>query len=103
MATIIISGRLTTDVKKGENAYFFTVAENKRMKTDESNYFNCIAKVSEKQAEYLKKGKAVEVVGDLSIDFSTDGEGKKYTNVNVFVYDLRFTIGGKKDDEPGKA
>lgn len=89
MATIVINGRLTGDIKKGDKCYFFTVAESKRRDPKQANFYRCIANLSDKQAEHLQKGTAVFVSGDLDID-KTVKNGITYTNTNVLVMNFRF-------------
>jgi single-strand DNA-binding protein len=108
MATIILTGRLTADVKTPNGWSMFTVAEEKKFnsnKEQKANFFNCRAKLSEAQANYLKKGTKVEVVGNL--DFETyEKEGVKYYTHSVFVYKVNFVSDGKpktnSDDVPLK-
>ncbi|MCL2312261.1 MAG: single-stranded DNA-binding protein [Firmicutes bacterium] len=98
MATIIFTGRLTSDVKTANGWTNFTVAENKSFKSkgeETTNFFNCKAQLSEAQVKCLKKGSKVEIVGNF--DFETYGteNGKHYTH-SVFVYNLNFVPEFKK-------
>ncbi|MDR0603570.1 MAG: single-stranded DNA-binding protein [Bacteroidales bacterium] len=92
MATIIFSGRLTADAKVIVNSFqngmtTFTVAEN--LPKDQTNFFDCIGKLSDEQRKYLTKGKYVEIVGQFSTKVN-EKDGKKYYNTSTYVDRLIF-------------
>jgi len=91
MATLIVIGRLTTDAKKNKDWTNFTVAENKTIGDEKiTNFFNCKSKnLSDAQFEYLKKGKRVEILGDINFEtYEKEGE-IKYTH-SVYIYKIDF-------------
>ena len=101
MATIIFSGRLTADVNTSNGWSNFTVAEDKKFKTNNQssvNFFNCKAKLSDAQLNTLRKGSKVEVVG--CFDFETyEKDGVKFYKHSVFVCNMSFLPTGKKKAE----
>lgn len=90
MSVLVVEG-LILDARQLENGMTaFDLSENIGTKEQpEYNTFNCIGKFSEGQTKYIHKGRIVQVTSDLKVK-RTEKEGKYYTNLNCYVYNLVF-------------
>ena len=96
MNKILLSGRLTKDAELGYIAVTgtpkasFSIAVERGYQKDKNNkkvdFINCemIGKHTENLCQYLTKGKALMVEGELNIDnYEKDGERRSFTKVKV--------------------
>lgn len=96
MNRVLISGRLTKDAELGYIAVTgtakstFTLAVERNYQKDKNNkkvdFINCemLGKGAENLANYLTKGKALMVEGELNIDnYEKDGERRSFTKIKV--------------------
>ena len=96
MNKIIISGRLVRDAElgfigtTGTPKMTFTLAVERNYQKDKNNkkidFVNCemLGQHTEKLCQYVNKGKAILVEGELNIDqYEKDGEKRSYTKVKV--------------------
>lgn len=91
MNKIVLTGHLGRDAElkyygEGRNVTKFTLAVNKNFKRegDVPTWFNCELWNREKLSNYLTKGKAVLVVGEMRIDpYEKDGQARQKVYVNV--------------------
>lgn len=91
MNKIVLTGHLGRDAElkylpEGRNVTKFTLAVNKNYKRegDVPTWFNCEVWNKEKLSNYLTKGKAVLVVGEMRIDpYEKDGQARQKVYVNV--------------------
>ena len=92
MQTILISGNLAKDCeviqgKDGSELLRFDVAvKDGRDKDEKPVYYTCRMKKTG-IAEYLKKGRFVSIVGNLSVNV-VEKEDKTYVNLDVWVNSL---------------
>ena len=96
MNKVILSGRLTKDCEltyiavSGTPKATFTLAVERGYQKDKHNkkvdFINCelLGKGAENLANYLTKGKALMVDGELNIDnYEKDGERRSFTKIKV--------------------
>ena len=96
MNKVVLTGRLTKDTELGYIGVTgipkmtFTLAVERNYQKDKNNkkvdFINCemIGQHTEKLAQYVTKGKAVLVEGELNIDnYEKDGERRSFTKVKV--------------------
>lgn len=96
MNKVLLSGRLTKDCEltyiavTGTPKATFTLAVERSYQKDKHNkkvdFINCemLGKGAENLANYLTKGKALMVDGELNIDnYEKDGEKRSFTKVKV--------------------
>ena len=96
MNKIIISGRLVRDAElgfigaTGTPKMSFSLAVERNYQKDKNNkkvdFVNCemIGQHTEKLVQYVSKGKAILVEGELNIDnYEKDGEKRSFTKVKV--------------------
>lgn len=96
MNKIILTGRTTKDAEigylpgVGVAKMTFTMAVDRNYQKDKNNkktdFINCeiIGKHTENLAQYVTKGKAILVEGELNIEqYEKDGEKRSYTKVKV--------------------
>ena len=96
MNKIIISGRLVRDaelgfiVATGTPKMTFSLAVERAYQKDKNNkkvdFINCemLGQHTEKLCQYVNKGKAILVEGELNIDnYEKDGEKRSFTKVKV--------------------
>ena len=96
MNKIILTGRLTRDAEigfigaTGTPKMTFTLAVERNYQKDKNNkkvdFINCemLGQHTEKLSQYVTKGKAILVEGELNIDnYEKDGEKKSFTKVKV--------------------
>jgi len=107
---VMLIGRLTREVdssvtKSGTTVAKFSIANNKTWKDKEGNkqeevsFFNCTAwgKVGEIIAQYMTKGKQIQITGRLKQNTWDDKDGNKRSAIDVVVEDFQF-IGSKNDN-----
>ena len=96
MNKVVLTGRLKKDTElgyigaTGTPKMTFTLAVERNYQKDKNNkkvdFINCemIGQHTEKLAQYVTKGKAVLVEGELNIDnYEKDGERRSFTKVKV--------------------
>ena len=95
MNLVILSGRLTKDcevsmIGNGITKASFDLAVDRNYQKDKNNkvvdFVRCemLGKGAEALSQYLTKGKAITVNGELNIDrYEKDGENKTFTKVKV--------------------
>ena len=109
MNKIILTGRTTKDAElgfigtTGTPKMSFTLAVERNYQKDKNNkkvdFINCemIGKHTENLCQYLTKGKALMIEGELNIDnYEKDGEKRSFTKVKVDK--LEFQQGAKVED-----
>ena len=96
MNKIILTGRTTRDAElsylpgAGTPKMAFSLAVERNYQKDKNNkkvdFINCemLGKHTENLAQYITKGKAILVEGELNIEqYEKDGEKRSYTKVKV--------------------
>ena len=96
MNKIILTGRLVKDAElgfigsTGTPKMTFTLAVERNYQKDKNNkkvdFINCemLGQHTEKLSQYVTKGKAILVEGELNIDnYEKDGEKKSFTKVKA--------------------
>ena len=114
MNKIILTGRLTRDAEMGyigatgTPKMTFTLAVERNYQKDKNNkkvdFINMemIGQHTEKLAQYVTKGKAILVEGELNIDnYEKDGEKKSFTKVKVDR--LEFLAGNSNNENKANA
>ena len=114
MNKILLTGRLTKDAElgfigaTGIPKMTFTLAVERNYQKDKNNkkvdFINCemIGQHTEKLAQYVTKGKAVLVEGELNIDnYEKDGERRSFTKVKVDR--LEFLAGNNNNENKTNA
>ena len=98
-ATIIMEGRLVTDpeIKSGKNGDYCTfrfVVNTKYGNQDNASFFNCTASeyiANRMQKAGIKKGRLIEIIGNLNLrPYETD-EGIRQISADVSVLEWHFT------------
>jgi len=106
-ATIIMEGRLVTDpeIKSGKNGDYCTfrfVVNTKYGNQDNASFFNCTASeyiANRMQKAGIKKGRLIEIIGNLNLrPYETD-EGIRQISADVSVLEWHFTGSKPKGDE----
>lgn len=82
-----------------------SVACNRRMHRDQTDFFDVVVwgTLAENCARYLKKGRSVNVVGDLQTRTYEDRNGQKRKVTEIYADEVEFLGGGsaqKEDMEP---
>lgn len=97
MNRLTIIGNITRDpetrvTQSGSIVCAFTVAVNRRGKSDEADFFRVSAwnKLAETCQQYLSKGRKVAVTGPVSVSTYTGQDGKAYANLEVMAQDVEF-------------
>lgn len=111
MNRCFIIGNLTRDpetrvTQSGSSVCSFTVAVNRRGKSDEADFFRVSAwnKLAETCQQYLSKGRKVAVTGPVSVSTYTGQDGKAYANLEVMAQDVEFlTPKGEQQAAPAPA
>ena len=97
-ATIIMEGRLVTDpeIKSGKNGDYCTfrfVVNTKYGNQDNASFFNCTASeyiANRMQKAGIKKGRLIEIIGNLNLrPYETD-EGIRQISADVSVLEWHF-------------
>ena len=110
MNKIILTGRTTKDAElsyissTGTPKMAFSIAVERNYQKDKNNkkvdFINCemLGQHTEKLAQYVTKGKAILVEGELNIDnYEKDGEKKSFTKVKIDR--LEFLSGNNNNNE----
>jgi single-strand DNA-binding protein len=94
---VIIGGRLTSDPElkttpSGISVTSFTVAVNRRGKSDETDFHNCTAwrNAAEFITKYFRKGSSICIVGSLQNRNWTDNDGNKHYATDIVVDETYF-------------
>ena len=114
MNKIILTGRLTRDAEigyigaTGTPKMAFSIAVERNYQKDKNNkkvdFINCemLGQNTEKLSQYVTKGKAILVEGELNIDnYEKDGEKKSFTKVKVDR--LEFLAGNSNNENKANA
>ena len=114
MNKIILTGRLTRDAEigyigaTGTPKMAFSIAVERNYQKDKDNkkvdFINCemLGQRTEKLSQYVTKGKAILVEGELNIDnYEKDGEKKSFTKVKVDR--LEFLAGNSNNENKANA
>ena len=114
MNKIILTGRLVIDAElgfigaTGTPKMTFTLAVERNYQKDKNNkkvdFINCemLGQHTEKLSQYVTKGKAILVEGELNIDnYEKDGEKKSFTKVKVDS--LEFLAGNSNNENKANA
>lgn len=108
MNNITIAGQLGKDAEQrflpqGDAVASFSVADSQG-KDKPAIWWNCslFGKRAEALAQYLTKGQAVTVSGNVTQREYTDKDGNKRTAMDVRVNDIALQ-GGKRDEAPRPA
>lgn len=90
-------GRLTKDPElkyspSGVPVVRFTLAVNREMKRDETDFINCIAfnKVAESLASYQKKGSRIGVVGRIQTGSYENQQGQRIFTTDVIASNIEY-------------
>jgi len=109
--SIFISGNLTKDVdfkttQTGKYVCSFSIANNKSYlvegeKKQETSFINVEAwgKVAENCNNYLAKGSAVLIIGQIKQDRWEEEDGKKRDKIKIIASSVQFLNMKKKDDD----
>ena len=105
MNSITIAGQLGKDAEQrflpnGDAVSSFSVADSQG-KDKPTTWWNCsiFGKRAEVLTQYLTKGQAVTVVGNVSQREYTDKDGNKRVSIDVRVNDVALQ-GGKREQDP---
>ena len=114
MNKIILTGRLVKDAElgfigsTGTPKITFSLAVERNYQKDKNNkkvdFINCemLGQHTEKLSQYVTKGKAILVEGELNIDnYEKDGEKKSFTKVKVDR--LEFLAGNSNNENKANA
>ena len=114
MNKIVLTGRLTRDAELGfipvtgtpKMTFSIAVDRNYQKKGAEKkvDFINCemLGQRAEKLSQYVTKGKAILVEGELNIDnYEKDGEKKSFTKVKVDR--LEFLAGNSNNENKANA
>lgn len=109
MNSITIAGVLTRDTEvrflpNGDPVAGFSVADNQAGKDKPAIFWNCqlYGKRAESLSQYLTKGQAVTVVGNITEREWNDKEGNKRKSMDVRVQDVALQ-GGRREESPRQA
>lgn len=104
---VIIGGRLTGDPElkqtpSGISVASFTVAVNRRGKSDQSDFFNVTAwrGTAEFICQYFRKASSICIVGELQTRSWTDGQGNKRFAMDIVATEAQFV--DKKSEMRGE-
>ena len=114
MNKVVLTGRLTKDAElgyigaTGTPKMVFSLAVERNYQKDKDNkkvdFINCemLGQRAEKLSQYVTKGKAILVEGELNIDnYEKDGEKKSFTKVKVDR--LEFLAGNSNNENKANA
>lgn len=97
MNQAFIIGRMTKNpeertTKNGKTVANFSVAVNRRMDRERTDFFNIVAfgKTAELCVKYLVKGQRVSVRGEMQIDSYTDKNGVKRDTFGIVADEIEF-------------
>lgn len=110
MNKLTIIGNLTRDVElrtasNGKNVASFTVAVNRRSKTNETaDYFRVSAwnGLAETCHKHLAKGRKVCVVGAVSCRTYTGSDGTTHASMEVMADDVEFLSAPQQGTQPAQ-
>ena len=92
---IMVSGNLTKDpdcttLQSGTEMAKFSIANNRKYKEKWVNFFNCVAwgGTAKIIKDYCKKGKPVEVIGELKQDRWETDAGEKRSSYSIMVKEI---------------
>lgn len=98
-------GTLTRDPElkqttSGKSVTTLSVACNRRIHRDQTDYFDVVVwgTLAENCAKYLKKGRSVNVIGDLQTRTWEDKNGQKRKVTEIFADEVEFLASGKRED-----
>lgn len=98
-------GTLTRDpelrkTSGGKSVTTLSVACNRRMHRDQTDYFDVVVwgTLAENCARYLKKGRSVNVIGDLQTRTYDGQDGQKRKVTEIFADEVEFLPSGKRED-----
>ena len=102
---VVLLGRLTKDPElryaagSGTAVCRFTVAINRQLKKDETDFINCVAfgKTGETIAQYLTKGRQIAITGSIRTDSYDAKDGTKRYTTDVIVETFEFVESKKKE------
>ena len=102
---VILGGRLTSDVElkqtqSGVSVCSFTVAVNRKMNKEETDFINCVAwrKTAEFVAKFFKKGSSICLVGEIQTRSWQDQNGQKRYATEVIADEATF-VDSKNEGE----
>ena len=114
MNKVVLTGRLVKDSElnyigaTGTPKMVFSLAVERNYQKDKNNkkvdFINCemLGQRAEKLSQYVTKGKAILVEGELNIDnYEKDGEKKSFTKVKVDR--LEFLAGNSNNENKANA
>lgn len=106
MFTAIVSGYLGSDAKETQKGYSFPVSTKQMVENKETNIFeeqtlwiNCFQNFKSKVFPHLKKGKLVNLVGDMVVTLYTDDTGRVSPSVTMNVFKIQLLSPSKKQEQ----
>ena len=107
---VIIGGRLTGDPElkqtpTGISVASFTVAVNRRGKSDQTDFFNVQAwrGTAEFICQYFRKASSICIVGELQTRNWTDGQGNKRYAIEIVADEAKFVDSKSESAAPQAA
>ena len=107
---VIIGGRLTSDPElkttpSGISVTSFSVAVNRRGKSDQTDFFNVTAwrGTAEFISQYFRKGSSICIVGELQNRSWTDNNGNKRYATDVVATEANFVDSKSESAAPQTA
>ena len=102
---VVLLGRLTKDPElryaagSGTAVCRLTVAINRQLKKDETDFINCVAfgKTGETIAQYITKGRQIAVTGSIRTGSYESNSGEKRYTTDVIVETFEFVESKKKE------
>ena len=102
---VVLLGRLTKDPElryaagSGTAVCRLTVAINRQLKKDETDFINCVAfgKAGETIAQYITKGRQIAITGSIRTDSYDAKDGTKRYTTDVIVETFEFVESKKKE------
>ena len=101
---VIMAGRLVRDPEKkisqdGKTFATFTIAVDRNYKSEETDFFDCVAfgNTADYLLSYVRKGYMVLVEGNLQIDKWTDRDGVNHSKPKIIANVIR-NFEKRKDD-----
>ena len=106
---VFLMGRLTADPElkssaSGVSVMRFTVAVNRRLKKDETDFIECVAfrQTAEFISKYFRKGSSIIVFGSIQVDNWKDKEGNNQRSTRVVVDEVQFGESKRGDSSSGR-
>ena len=108
MNKVILIGRLTKDPElryaagSGTAVCRFTVAINRQLKKDETDFINCVAfgKTGETITQYLTKGRQIAVTGSIRTGSYDAQDGTKRYTTDVVIDNFEFVSNSNRNTSP---